>query len=343
MKNNNTQKIIIDWDDSKNTQPINNSFSNFKFSDFYEFSIRFIKYVSKSWIMWILIFLLPMFTMFFDVLIMSTNSFDESLEIQTNIATSIISITIITPFVLLGLLVLPSFLITSRENGTFKRMIMIGIRKENLYYFYLIFSSLFTIVSSLFLVFPWFGIITSFVNNSGAAQESVDNPWIIFKFIHPMLFVLIILITIPTISSIGYSLGMKTETPRKQTTIAIGYWIFISTSSSFLQLFPINILASNFSGDISKFGLLFLKTLFLIFKWMFAFTTLSLLMAGITISFGIMDPKFRLISENIVYYDPEIEKIILIIIFTISLIIGIIRILMIFLKRKELLSLEMGR
>ncbi len=263
-------KINIDIDDIYNTQPKDDPRINY-FKNYSIFGSLMFKKVLKSKLFLIFVVIIPLLFTFIEVFAFSSLS-------PTVIAIDLINYFIVLPMVLMGLLILPSFISQSRENNLLKRLILIGITKKQLFYCYMFFS-----ISSLAIIFcwwfgPWMFILINTVN--AIMGEKVYNGINVF-FVNLDLFKFIILLIFSLIGiiSMGYMKSMKVNSSRGLMGWGIGLWIFISFSVSSIFIFPINIIKSDLV-ESSLFGEIIIKTLFFILKWMFIFTIPSIMVVG---------------------------------------------------------------
>ncbi len=248
---------------------VNNDFTK----NFYIFLKQASSYFFKAKMFWIIIFVLPMFIIIINQMILGLTS-----ELITKFPKSLVTWIFITPILFICVLTLPSFITGLRETNNLKRMKMIGINKGQFYIFYMLFSFVLVVMIILILVFPIYYFESIFA--SKIINHDIDQ-YKIFNAINFNAFILLMFLGTIAISSMGYYLGMKVKSSKTIYLMGSGIWIFTMFCLGFSSLFEVELYKYFLQGGFwSNIGVLIL----FVAKYMFILTPFTLIFYAITIA-----------------------------------------------------------
>ncbi len=279
------KNIEVDWNDEYNTSP-NTGILVSPFKNFLKISDSFIRKIFKSTSFWLLCLIFPMLFSF--VYMYFYINFDGLID-TSGIASGMLTWMMITPLIVMSFIVFPSFISSSKESSLFKRLIMVGLTKKQIFYQYMAFTVLFSISILLFLNGIWsfasMGIVNS-IQNSANSASIMNSPFEMFDSMNIIMFMVLLVLSILSFNSMGYFFGMKTNNPRKAMGLGFGFYVFVTMASGFSSLLQIDVSKINASND---FGTnLFVQILIGAVQWLFIITPASLMSVSLNIAAGLL-------------------------------------------------------
>ncbi len=176
-----SEDIVVDTHDKYNTQPQNFVGHHF-FQNYKMFSRDAKKNVFQSKMFWILLVMLPMIMTFIEYVLTGWGVTNNTVFANglTKVTTDMLNYLMLMPMLLLSLIIFPTFIASARETNQLKRYTMKGMSRKQIYYSYIIFSTLFLFAFIIIWMGPWILILNK-ANNSiwgGTADNPVfSNPW----------------------------------------------------------------------------------------------------------------------------------------------------------------------
>lgn len=263
------KEIHIDKEQSMNTTPEKNHFKNI-FADLSRsiriFGSNIIKYTFKSGVFWLLAVILPLIALFFQYLII-TGAFSllpehktwlvddnglptlvpGAVDMTVNQFSQVITQILVNVPIVIGLIVFPGFLSSSRESNLLKRLKLVGVSKEQMLFTYFTIGTLLLLGVMLVYFGPVILILGSIGNSIFREALPISTFYRGFVFTPELFF--IVLTGIIGIMVAGYWFGMITSSSRKTLNYGLAIWISAWTLSSFsMILWEMDTFGMNFDG-----------------------------------------------------------------------------------------------
>lgn len=309
-------KFLIDIKNNKNyTSPKKNKLSLFIYGSsdpIKRMTKGLLLSMIKSGLFWVICVFTPMllFLLFF-----LSGSYSHA-PMNSTFQLLIINYCIITPFIMLGIIVFPRYLLVNRENNLFKRMVSNGTTKIQIYISYMLISFILLFLWTIFMLGPFILAEIEIINSSleNDTYEYKD----IFKNFSPQLFYLVLFSGYIFISSYGYKKGMKSKSSGKITSIGTGIWIFISIAlSSGLRMFHLSFSdIINWSSSLEGMENILVVGVLFIFKFIYIINPISLFSMAISITsvgelwnYGSVPDGFEFSSQELLYWFTIISSI----------------------------------
>lgn len=341
------QAIVVDENDAYNT-----SFDDSRnFNTSKNFGL-FINYhwrsIISSKIFWILLVVIPMiFTMLWHIIYSmsyaSEGGFlfggkDEKEVIAMKLAGVISNWLIAVPILVLGCIVLPSFLVSSRESNLLKRLSINSMNKNQIFWFYVTSSLMVFIGYFMVMLGGWLFALSLLANaiNKGPVWETSHS---MFADVQKFRLFTLTFISMLGIIALGFYRAMTVKSSKVFVAWGTGIFIFSQIVKISLQILGLKPYDADIVLD-SWLGEFLIMTLMFVVKWLFLLTIPTIMFISIsTVTLG--ESKFAFVPQ---FHDAWIDS---------SVIFGVLQILIILISitifvlvwyfRKRIISYELGR
>ncbi len=352
-------KIDTDTKDKFNTTPKNSAFKG-GFKSFRMFSKGATGNLLKSKLFWIMLIVLPLifttleYLVFYD-LVASGYDFggapwldDEYLaQTMTALSADLVNWFMVMPLLLLTLIVFPTHIILSRENNMLKRYTLAGMSRKQIYYNYMLFSTIVLLLYILLFVGGWMSVLYRIGNT--ITYRSPDSewytPWYMFSFINFKQLVIIFIFMTFGMNSIGFRKSMKAASAKSVMGWGIGMWIFVSIVQMSSSLMYVNIY--HMSGLFGKpmfiedsiMGNYLIMLLFYALKFMAFFTWPTIMVMGLVASSG----AFESVAGNWIFYGVKNPELVTYALELLTISASLWLTLSVFVKKNKIVSYEASR
>lgn len=301
--------------------------------------------VISSKIFWILLVIIPMiFTMLWHIIYSISYAsegislFGEKDIIAMKLAGVINNWLIAVPVLVLGCIVLPSFLVTSRESNLLKRLSINSMNKNQIFWFYVASSTGVFLGYFLVMLGGWLFILSLLVNviNKGQVWETSHA---MFANVNKFRLFILILFSIMGIIGLGFYRAMTVKSSKVFVAWGTGIFIFSQIVKISLQILGLKPYDADIVLD-SWLGEFLIMTLVFVVKWLFLLTIPTIMFISIsTVTLG--ESKFSFVPQ---FHDAWIDsQLIFGILQLLAIVISITIFLLVFYFRKNIISYELGR
>ncbi len=243
--------------------------------------------ILKNKLMWILLFALPMiFTMLFHV-ILSLGAATEGLIpgvpeidtlVQETFATQLANILsgwlVAIPMVVFPCIILPTFLISSRENNLLKRLTINSVNRSQLFWFYML-SSFTIFLSYLFVMFIIWNSVLNLISNVSIGTEIWDSYSSVYHMAGISVTDLLVeaIVLFMGLSGLGFLKAMKVK--ESKNLVAWGTGMFIFCEMTKLSISIVDMHPYLIELDASEMTNFIIATLLFMIKYMFIFSPVT--------------------------------------------------------------------
>ncbi len=364
--------IEVNTKDKYNTTPMNSA-TYMGIKNYRLFSKSALTETFKSKMFWVLLVVWAMLFTLFEFLF-TANSYaaayangskwniSNAEALVTSASLDMLNWFIVMPTLLLGLIIFPSFITQCREDNMLKRFTLAGMSRKQIYYNYMIYSTLFMIGYMIVFVGGWLYVMDKITElvfksdpNFAANIGNFDSPWYLFHGVKVKEFFGLLVLFILAINSLGFKKSMKAKSSRSLFYWGIGMWIFVSIAqgTSMLMFFNVYEMLGLSGKDPflpnSKVGNILIVILFFVLKYMFILSWPTLMIVGLESTTGIFDGIVNPITGGLgpsgidgAYLVDNPQNIIYLLMLT-TIVVALFLILSVFFKKKTIVSYEAAR